>query len=247
MPLTLTPRVPSDYATTRDALHRVAAHVLARGRFAVTGRFGLRVTPGGFGTPLFGPPDAEDSLRISGTTLVREVRGADGPRSWVVPLAGATLAEVASAVGVALDPDFSVGTDTPALGDPSAPLSVDPASAAVMADFLAVGAAALDRVLATLGPGAAPVVAQLWPEHFDLGVDVGVGGVRANVGASVGDHYHATPYAYVGPWGPERPGDPAFWNVGFGALLGYPDVAAAPDPVGAVHDFVLRGLGLLGA
>ena len=36
---------------TRDELQRIATHVLARARFAATGRFGLRATPGGFGTP----------------------------------------------------------------------------------------------------------------------------------------------------------------------------------------------------
>ena len=39
---------------TRDVLKRIATHVLARRRYAATGRFGLRATPGGFGTPAFG-------------------------------------------------------------------------------------------------------------------------------------------------------------------------------------------------
>ena len=58
---------------TRDALQRVATHVLARARFAATGRFGLRATPGGFGTPAFG--DGVEVLRVAGEVLVRERDG----------------------------------------------------------------------------------------------------------------------------------------------------------------------------
>ena len=43
--------------------------------------------------------------------------------------------------------------------------------------------------------------------------------VRANLGASPGDAYEPEPYLYVGPWGPERPGDPGYWNAPFGAVL----------------------------
>src|SRR5262245_10681805 len=52
--MTAAPNWDGEYAATRAELHRVAAHVIARRRFVVTERFGLRVTPGGFGTPLFG-------------------------------------------------------------------------------------------------------------------------------------------------------------------------------------------------
>lgn len=239
--------LPGDHVTTRGELHRVATHVLARKRFAVSGRFGLRVTPGGFGTPLFGDAEHEERLRVSGATLVREHRDADGPHTTVVPLAGASLASVAAAVDVELDATFSVGKDTPGLGDPTAPLTVDPGAATVMADFLALGAVALDTILADLGPVATPIVAQLWPEHFDVGLDVGVGGQRVNLGASVGDGYHDAPYVYVGPWNAERPDDPEYWNAPFGALLGYRDVATAADPVDRVVTFMAHGLHLLAA
>lgn len=246
MPITLAPGLPADYVVTRAALHRVATHVLARKRYAVGGRFGLRVTPGGFGTPVFGDAEHEERLRVVGSLLVREHRDADGPHTLVVPIDGATLRELADATEVELDPTFSVGKDTPALGAVDEALTVDDDAVAVMADFLALGAIALDRILATRGPDATPIVAQVWPEHFDLGLDVGVGGQRVNLGASVGDRYHETPYVYVGPWNAERPGEPEFWNVGFGALLGHDAVAAAADPVDAVVGFFARGLGLLG-
>ena len=241
------PPLPPEYARTRIDLHRVAVHVLAAKRFAASGRFGLRVTPGGFGTPLFGDAEHEELLRVSGEALIREHRDADGPHTTVVPLPGASLAAVAAAVEADLDPTFTVGKDTPELGDVEAALTVDPVAVAVTAATLAVGARALDRILARLGPEATPIVAQVWPEHFDLGLDVGVGGQRVNLGASVGDGYHDAPYVYVGPWNAERPGDPGYWNVGFGALLGYDELVAAPDPVAATVAFFDAGLGFLTA
>lgn len=244
MTLTL-PALPADYARTRADLHRVAAHVLAAKRFAVSGRFGLRVTPAGFGTPLFGDAEHEELLRVSVDSLIREHRDADGPHTTVVALPGASLAAVAAAVAAELDPTFSVGKDTPDLGDVEAPLTVDPVAVAAMAGVLTVGALAIDRTLARLDPDAAPIVAQVWPEHFDLGLDVGVGGQRVNLGASVGDGYHDAPYVYVGPWNAERPGDPAYWNVAFGALLGYDDLVAAADPVAATIAFFETGLDFL--
>ncbi len=83
--MTTSPALPPTYAATRNALQRVAVHVLARRRHAVTGRFGLRATPGGFGTPAFGPD--EEVLRIAGDRLVRPVllerlvRRGPGPRA----------------------------------------------------------------------------------------------------------------------------------------------------------------------
>ena len=67
---------------------------------------------------------------------------------------------------------------------------------------------------------------QLWPEHFDLGTSLDFGGGDGdgdgdgvNLGFSAGDAFSEEPYAYVGPWGPERPGDSGFWNAPFGALV----------------------------
>lgn len=237
--------LPPEYTATRDALHRVATHVMARRRVAVNGRFGLRPTPGGFGTPAFGDPDHEEVLRTDGTILVRERRDGDGIRTTVAPIAGSSLAALAVFAGVDLSVPLSVGKDTPAVGDATAPLTVDPASAAVLGQWLHWGAQALDRVLTVLEPASEPTVAQLWPEHFDVGLDLAVAGTRVNLGASVGDHYHGAPYVYVGPWSPERPGDPEFWNAPFGSLLGHDDVAGHVDPVAAMTGYFQRGLDLL--
>jgi hypothetical protein len=243
MPL---PPVPPGYTEARTDLHRVAVHVLARRRHALTGRFGLRPAPGGFATPWTDRADGGETLRVSGTDLVRERVDGHGAHTLVVGLAGANLAGLAAAVEVDLDPGFTVGTDTPALGDVEAPLAATAAAVGVMAHVLGAGAIALDRTLGRRGAPAAPTIAQLWPEHFDLGLDVAVGGGRVNLGISVGDGHQADPYAYVGPWGAERPGDPEFWTAPFGAVLGYGTLVAAADPMGAMVDFFERGLGLLG-
>lgn len=47
--------VPDSLPATRDALHRLAEHVLAPARYAATGHIGLVPAPGGFATPPYGP------------------------------------------------------------------------------------------------------------------------------------------------------------------------------------------------
>lgn len=229
----------ADLAATRSELQRVATHLLARRRHDVTGRFGLRATPGGFGTPAFGPPDAVEVVRVAGTSLVREVAG----DVTSTPLDGATLVELAAVVGVDLALPFSAGHDTPALGDPGEPLAIDGAHAAAIADWFDLGWRAIDAVVAGGRTGSSAT--QLWPEHFDAAAAVPFGpdaDERANVGASSGDGFHGEPYLYVGPWGSDRPGDPVYWNAPFGAVLGRRDVGSVDDAVA----FLRRGLDLLG-
>jgi hypothetical protein len=59
------------YPRSRDELRRVAVHVLARVQHAASGRIGLRATPGGFGTSLYGAD--RERLRVSGGLLVHEI------------------------------------------------------------------------------------------------------------------------------------------------------------------------------
>lgn len=210
---------------TRDVLHRVATHVLARRRHDATGRFGLRATPGGIGTPAFGPPDAVEVVRLAGPALLHERGGEVRARR----LDRSTLAELAALVGVDLTAELSVGRDTPAVGAVDEPLTVDAGAVAVLAEWYQLGWAALDE-LALEVDRPAPV--QLWPEHFDASLlcFVGPGAEdRCDLGASPGDHHHQEPYLYVGPWGSRRPGDPAFWNAGFGALMPRSAVAGVDD------------------
>ena len=65
--------LPDDFVATRLAMHRVAEDGMKPAREAVTGRFGLRARPGGFGTPPFG--DVVE-LYVDGVELV-ERRGSE--------------------------------------------------------------------------------------------------------------------------------------------------------------------------
>src|SRR5579863_256849 len=77
------------FTATRVELHRVAAHILARRRHDVSGRFGLRPSPGGFATPAFG--EGPEVVRVANGTLVREAAGG----ASYLPLAGASLRRLA--------------------------------------------------------------------------------------------------------------------------------------------------------
>lgn len=233
--------LPDSFAATRDSLQRVAVHIVARARSQGTGRFGLRATVGGFGTPEFG--DDLVRVRVSGAVLVRETVGTGGATIEARAVDGASLRQLAELARVDLDADLDVGHDTPPLGDTSEVLEVDAPSASALADWYATVAIALDRVASALPSTASPTAVQLWPEHFDVAFDAAAtDDRRANLGGSPGDGFSAAPYAYVGPWTDDRPGDPDFWNAPFGAVLGYDDVAAADDPVDALVDFFLTGL-----
>src|SRR3954447_17862242 len=97
------------YERTRREVQRVAAHVIARERHGRDGHIGLAWTGRGLGT---------DYLRIEHDGL----HWADGRAH---PLT--TLGELAGLAGVDLAAPFSVGHDTPPVGDPDAPLDVDDA------------------------------------------------------------------------------------------------------------------------
>lgn len=240
--MTLRP-LPASFVATRDSLQRVATHVLARRRHQLCAKIGLRATPGGIGTPACGPD--HEVIRISGTRLLRERTGS-GAQTTSVDLATATLDDAAALAGVDLSAPFEAGHDTPAVGDSREPLRVDASAADVLADWFRFGWAVLDAAVAALGPDAEPSVVQLWPEHFDAGCDVAANpDRRANLGASPGDSFSAQPYLYVGPWDPERPGDPAYWNAPFGAVLTYDQLVASPDPVAVAVAFLRRGVELL--
>lgn len=239
------PPLPTGYSDTRDELQRVAIHVLARARFEGSGRIGLRATASGFGTPAFGAD--HEVLRVSGTTLVRETAGAV-TATTTIDLRAAGLADAAAFAGVDLADPFAAGDDTPTVGDTEAPLAVDAEGAGVVAEWFRFAWAVLDTAVSELAPTAMPAVVQLWPEHFDAATDVAVApGRRVNLGASPGDGFHAQPYLYVGPWDPDRPGDPDYWHAPFGAYLTYEELRAAADPAALATTFLTRGLALCGA
>jgi hypothetical protein len=236
----MSPHLRPGHGATRQGLHRIAVHVLARRRFAVTGHFGLRAAPGGIATPAFGE-DAE-TVRVSGVNLVPE----SGSGARVVRMNGATLAELGSLVGVDPTAPFTVGKQTPPLGDAAQEIGLDEEALSVIADWYDLGWRALDEIIGGLAPESDAVAIQLWPEHLDAATHVGpVSGNRVNLGFSPGDGFSDQPYAYVGPWAGERPGDPEYWNAPFGAVLRWIEVAGSQDPLAVCVDFLMGGLELL--
>lgn len=150
---------------------------------------------------------------------------------------------LAAFAGTDITTEFAAGADTPPSGDIDEPFIVDSSSLRILADWYALGWRVLDEVFAAVPATAEPAVIQLWPEHFDAGTSVGAGpGGRVNLGASPGDAHSAEPYLYVGPWGPERPGDPEFWNAPFGATLTLSTLYKDADPVAAGVEFLREGL-----
>jgi hypothetical protein len=199
-------------------------------------------TPGGIGTPAFGP--GHRVIRLTATDLVVEA-GDDRTRT---PLAGATLRALAAAAGADLAADLDLGREPPPLGDVDRPVTLHPAVVEALAAWFALGWAIVDRVAATDPTVRSCTRAQLWPEHLDAAATATYGAGdddRANVGASAGDALHAEPYLYVGPWGAGRPGADGYWNAPFGALIGRDELLAADDPVAAGAAFVADGLARL--
>jgi hypothetical protein len=104
------------------------------------------------------------------------------------------------------------------------PLAVDAVAAARLADWYAFGADVLGEL------GGPPI---LWPEHFDIAIELG----EATYGLSPGDERHPEPYAYVSLWNADVSGD--LWQAtGFrGAELPYAELLAAPDARAAALEF----------
>lgn len=210
----------ASFSDARAELHRVVVHVLARARVQASGRFSLRVTPGGVGTPDL---PGERRVRVAGGSLLVETDDAGSPAVRVRPIAGSTLRELAELAGVDLDVPLDVGHDTPPVGDVDRPIVLDGAAAVAVALVFGDVAEVLDRLVAAVaaeGTVAPITLPRLWPEHFDVAVEVEqVAGRRVNLGGSPGDGFVDEPYLYVGPWTADRPGDAAFWNAPFGAFM----------------------------
>jgi hypothetical protein len=227
----------------------VATHVVAQAQQTVTGHFALMPLPGGFGTPQFGA-DRRRVRVAGGSMFVENARtpsdDGDSATTEVHMIAGSTVASLCEACGFTPDPDFWAGGDTPPLGDVDEMLTLESDTTSVLGDWYALGQRAMDVALASLPDPKASIV-RLWPEHFDLGVDLAVNtrdkpGTRTNLGAAAGDEFHQEPYLYVGPWGAERPGPAEFWNAPFGAVLGFAELDVAENPLAAATEFFLHGI-----
>jgi hypothetical protein len=229
---------PAGLVAARDAWHAVAEWVVAPARHAANGRIGLRWTRGGVGTPFFGD---HVQVRIEGTDLVVVRQGA---------LTRASLTSLGDAATVAGVPHASsTGVYEPAtVWDAARPVAVDAAPAAFLGDWYGFAVSVLEELRAGAGPTTSPSRVQLWPEHFDLAVELGddSAGRRANYGASPGDETHPEPYLYVGPWGDARPGEREYWNEGFGASMSYNRLLDGGDHRESALAFFRHGLEVLG-
>ena len=206
----------TDAVTTRESLHVLAEHVLCAARHAATGRIGLRQTPGGFGTPPYPSEHGDQRVRIDGVDLV--VEDERGQRRSPIT----TLRAAGVFVGIEPGAPSELFTPTTPL-DLDAPLAVDPAEAAHLAEWYRLVNEALEMLRTHVGAGDDAIV-QLWPEHFDLAVALD----EVNFGGALGDAAHPTPYLYVGPWTPPEP-DGGFWSEPFGSSLDISAVGSAAD------------------
>lgn len=224
--------LPFTFEDTRDSLHRVAERVISPARQRDNGKIALRWTLGGFGTPFFG---ADAQIRVEGGQLVIDA-GGEERRHPIVTIAGA-----AAAIGFDL-----VGATEEQL---DAPLAIDPAAARVLGDWYGFATSVLEELRAEAPPDSFASRVQLWPEHFDVAVELGSEeeGRRANFGGSPGDESHPEPYLYVGPW-IERPPDELWQARGFpGAEMTYAELLAAPDQRAAALDFFRARIAALNA
>ena len=212
---------PQALTTTRESLHRVAEHLLAATRKRATGEITLAQGPGGFRTPPL--PDGS-ALAVDGTVLV--VTGPGGERRARLR----TLAQAAAFAGVPAG--FPWTKHPPATPfEPEAPLTLDEAAAAALADWFRLGSEALSKFSLEVA-AESPSAAQLFPEHFDLGITAG----PVNYGFSPGDDAIAEPYVYVGP---HRLPPPAgeLWNAPFGAYRTWSQVTSSEQAL----DFLRAG------
>jgi hypothetical protein len=197
----------------------VAEHVVAAAQARAGAGIRLRYTPGGFET-LLGLPDGR-RIAVVGNQIV--LRGPDGERASALT----TVRAAAEFVGVA--PGLPAGIYAPATPlEPDAPLAIDVAAAAQLADWFGLADEALRRFWRNItGAEQQPV---LWPEHLDIGITLDA----VNYGASPGDEHIADPYLYVGPHAAVPPADD-FWNAPFGAARRMDEIRSVDDAVAFFH------------
>ena len=217
---------------TRLALHRLAMYVIAPVRHRANGKFGLRWTHRGFGTPFFGD---DRQVRVEGATIVDQ-HGDDVRRTAIT-----TLRAASEFLSSEIDPETAAEHDSPEVGDIDETLMVDAVAADFLGAWYGMAFAALEAVRsdeATVNPSRP----QLWPGHFDPAIEIGGEDSRGSYGASPGGHGSDEPYLYGALWYPDRldidPDDP-FWNgSGFvGRRKKLSDFGTDIDPVTEAADF----------
>jgi hypothetical protein len=183
---------------------------------------GLRWTRGGFGTPFFG---ADAQVRVENGVLVVQSRFRER-RAAIT-----TLADAAELIGFDLSDETEVNAE---------PLEVDPDAARFIGQFLGFATNVLEQLRADVPPEYEPSRLELWPQTFDLTVEVGLehAGRRAAFGASLGDLHHDAPYLFVTPLDLRPTGE--LWQAGSfsGAELTFRELRAAPDQRACALDFL---------
>jgi len=228
--------LPDGLTETRASLHQLAYFVLAPARHRANTKIGLRHTADGFGTPFFG---GDAQIRVDGLDLVVQ-RGHQAER---FPLT--TVNQACEAAGVAYRPDWFPRFGDPLLPvDPNRPLAVDVACVSAIAALFGFATGVLEELRASARLPQRPSRVQLWPEHFDVAVELGdpEAGARASYGASPGDEHHQNPYLYVSAWS-EIDRSNSFWNDPHfnGASLPFEDLVDADDQRRAAFDFYREG------
>jgi hypothetical protein len=220
---------PPNYAATRDALHTLAEHVVSPTMQRANGDIALRFSRGGFATKFFGN---DVSLRVEGDLLHMQV--ADRVQSQEIT----SLAEAAGFVGFDLTRFDAAAAEEP--------LAVDAAAGRYLGDVYGFAFSVLEE-LRSRSRELEPSLANLWPEHFDVVVELGSDhhGLRAACGISPGDAAHPEPYAYVAPWTARPTGE--LWNAdGFaGAQLTLAELQRADDQRAATLEFFAQRLAAL--
>lgn len=216
--------LPAEFVQTRDALHQLAYFVLAPARHRANTKIGLRPTMGGLGTPFFGD---DMQVRIDGLDLVVQDRDS-AERSRLT-----TIAMACEAVGITYRPDwFPRFRDPLSPMDPDEPLMLAASATMAAAALFGFGTWILEELRATAPVRDQPSRVQLWPEHFDLAVDLGnpEAGARASIGVSLGDAHHPEPYLYVSAWGEIDRSNPIWNDPNFnGASLAYSEFVESDD------------------
>jgi hypothetical protein len=243
----MTPLLPIDdlatFASTRDALHTVAEHVLAKARYLDDGEIRLTAFPGGFATPVLATPLPGGGTRVRVDADEIVIDDTEGPRRSALT----TVHDAAAFVGI--EPGFPTELYEPATAfRPDAPLGVDRGAAQALAAWYGFTADVLAVFASEIaGANLSPLI--LWPEHFDQAffTEDADEARRANYGASPGDEGHAEPYLYVGPWGAQPAHE--FWNAPHfnGAVLPLSTLVAAADPGTTALGFLRTGRALLAA
>jgi hypothetical protein len=228
------------FAPTRAAWHTLAEHVLARARYDANGKIGLRYTRRGVGTPWFRHHDRDAQVRIEGTNLVVHEDGETRSAPLTTVAAAAELARI--------QPGAPEEVYAPATTlERDAPLVLDARSVEFFGAWFGFAASVLEQIRAEADPVDEPSRVQLWPEHFDLSVDLGDenAGHRGTFGASPGDDVDRDPYLYVTHWADVGADD--YWDEEHfpGASLTVVSLAAAPDQRASALTFLRRGRDLL--